>query len=154
MDDYVSKPVRVEELVAALQRALNNMESGSAQASSTASNDAVIDLKTLDNLRELRMEGEPDPLSELIDLFLADTPGRIAQMRTALESADAHALESAAHSLKGSGANIGARKMASLCASVMQHARKNEFEPAAKLVAEVEEGFPKVKAILLNETKR
>jgi len=36
----------------------------------------------------------------------------------------------------------------------MQHAKKNEFAPAGKFVAEVEECFPKLKAILLEEVKR
>ena len=36
----------------------------------------------------------------------------------------------------------------------MQHARKNELPPSATLVKQIEEGFPKVKAILLDELRR
>jgi two-component system sensor histidine kinase/response regulator len=156
MDDYISKPVRIEELDAALQRGFTSMETGSAQPNSPAPSPEgpLVDSESLDNLRSLRMEGEPDPLAELVDLFLNDTPDRLAQMRDALQRADAMALESAAHSLKGSASNLGARVIANHCAKVMQCSRKNELAPAAALVKQIEEGFPKVKAILLDEVRR
>jgi two-component system, sensor histidine kinase and response regulator len=153
MDDYISKPVRVEELEAALDRGLKSMEAGSGPAN--ASNEGpMIDAEALDNLRSLRMEGEPDPLAELVELFLADTPERIRQMQDALQSSNGVALDAAAHSLKGSASNLGAKQIASACAQIMQHARKNEFPPATKLVEEVEKTFPKVKGILLEELKK
>jgi CheY-like chemotaxis protein len=153
MDDYVTKPVRVEELEAALERGLKNMESASAQAN-PSNEGPMIDAEALDNLRSLRMDGEPDPLAELVELFLNDTPDRIKQMQAALQSSNGIDLDAAAHSLKGSASNLGAKQIAAGCARIMQHAKKNEFPPAAKLVAEIEENFPKVKALLLEEVKR
>ena len=153
MDDYVTKPVRVDELEAALERGLKNMESASAQTN-PSNEGPMIDAEALDNLRSLRMDGEPDPLAELVELFLNDTPDRISQMRSALQSSNGIDLDAAAHSLKGSASNLGAKQIASSCARIMQHAKKNECPPAAKLVAEIEETFPKVKALLLEEVKR
>ncbi len=45
-------------------------------------------------------------LREIAALFLADCPQRLAELRTALAQQDRHALERAAHSLKGSLSNF------------------------------------------------
>jgi HPt (histidine-containing phosphotransfer) domain-containing protein len=150
MDDYVSKPVRIEDLESALQRGLEAMdEKNSAPQSAT-----LIDANALENLRSLRLEGEPDPLAELVELFIADTPGRIALLHTAVKNKAAHELEAAAHSLKGSASNLGAATIAARCAQLMQLARSNNLGGAAELVTAVEEDFGKVKPMLLEEVKR
>jgi PAS domain S-box-containing protein len=156
MDDYISKPVRIDELETVLQRGIKAMDTASQSSPlpPPPGEGATVDLEAIQNLRELRMEGEPDPLAELVELFLADTPERIAQMKDSLQRADGHGLEAAAHSLKGSASNLGARNMAADCARLMQGGRKGEFASAAKIVRAIDENFSKVKAILLEEVRR
>jgi len=156
MDDYISKPVRIDELEAALQRGIDSMDSSSAPKSETPkdADEPLVDPAAVENLRALRCEGEPDPLAELIDLFLEDTPERFAQMHDGLKKTDAHALEAGAHSLKGSASNLGALSLASNCGRIMQHARRGEFAAASKLLQCVEIDFAKVKKILLEELQR
>ena len=48
-------------------------------------------------------------LQELAGLFLDECPQRMAEIREAIARRDAAALEQAAHALKGSVANFGAR---------------------------------------------
>jgi len=152
MDDYVSKPVRIEDLEEALQRSLSSMDTHNNP--NPAPNDALIDFEAIENLRALRMEGEPDPLAELIELFLSDTPKRLEQINAALKNSAAHDLESAAHSLKGSASNLGATSLAAACARLMQNARNNELAIAASAAQSVEEQFAKVKEALLQELKK
>ena len=68
MNDYVAKPIRAEELVAALKRAkpLVNGDGGSAAIGYVSLDDAA-----LGNLRDL---GGDEFLGEVIDAFLADAP--------------------------------------------------------------------------------
>ena len=120
----------------------------------TDPNESLLDPAALDNLRSLRMDGEPDPFADLVDLFIKDTPNRIAQIKSALTKLIASDLEAAAHSLKGSASNLGARTIAASCARIMQHARKNEFALATNLLKSVEADFAKVKDALLEEVKR
>jgi HPt (histidine-containing phosphotransfer) domain-containing protein len=75
----------------------------------------VLDPNALDALRGLQDEGDDDLLGELIDLFLEDSPGRIAGMRDAIAREDWPALASWAHGLKGSCGSLGALHMAELC---------------------------------------
>jgi HPt (histidine-containing phosphotransfer) domain-containing protein len=116
--------------------------------------DALINHEALENLRGLRMEGEPDPLAEFVELFLKDTPNRIAQLNAALKNRAAHDLGSTAHSLKGSASNLGAQTIAFTCARIMQCARNDDFAAATGLVKSIEEDFAKVKPLLLAEIKR
>jgi HPt (histidine-containing phosphotransfer) domain-containing protein len=114
----------------------------------------LLDARALENLRALRVQGEPDPFAELVALFIEDTPVRMAQIRQALKRGVAHDLEAAAHSLRGSASNLGAATMAASCGTIMQLARKNELGPVAALVEKIEADFGKVKPALLEELKR
>jgi two-component system sensor histidine kinase/response regulator len=155
MDDYVSKPVRIDELESALQRGLNSMQPKNDPPTPTPPSEGpMLDMEALDNLRALRVEGEPDPLAELVQLFLDDTPERLAQINAALKKSDAAGLESAAHSLKGSASNLGAKNVAAACARLMQQARNHDFATATKLARTVEEDFARVKQVLLDELRR
>src|SRR5687767_10754403 len=118
------------------------------------SNQPLLDPAALANLRSLRMDGEPDPLPDLVQLFINDTAKRIAQIRTAVENSSSADLEAAAHSLKGSASNLGAHTIAATCARIMQQARKNEIAPATDLLKSVEADFAKVREALLEELKR
>jgi HPt (histidine-containing phosphotransfer) domain-containing protein len=114
----------------------------------------LINNEALDNLRSLRTEGEPDPLAEFVELFLSDTPLRLAKLQTALKNSAARDLEAAAHNLKGSASNLGAQTIATSCACIMQHARNNDFSTAAKFLEAAEADFAQVKHLLLEELKK
>src|SRR5439155_3440802 len=55
-----------------------------------------------------RVEGDTALLSEVIDLFIADAPRLLAEIKESLRRNDSQALERAAHALKGSIGNFGA----------------------------------------------
>lgn len=78
-------------------------------------NDQVnIDLSVLASLRDFQQPGEADFVTELIDLFLSDTTTQIEFLRIAVATNDVNERRRLAHLLKGSSANMGARRMAEL----------------------------------------
>jgi len=99
----------------------------------------VLDLTALEALRGLD-EGDEDLLGELIDLFMADAPGRIAGMRDAIAREDWPALASWAHSLKGSCGSLGAMHMADLCGRLESLGRRGGDRREAELVFKELEG--------------
>ena len=133
MNDYVSKPVRVDELRTALQRGLAWME---AQRSNRdiAFATTGFDTETIDALRSLRTFGEQDPLAELVELFLHDTPPRIERIHGGLRVGNFGLVETNAHSIMGSAGNLGARRLAQHCARIVGCARELS---AAKAEAEL-----------------
>jgi len=142
MDDYITKPVRVEELQAALERSPRlGVEEGKPNA---AVSPGPLDGEVLATLRELQEEGEPDILEELFELFLKDTPTRLDAMREAVRQGDSEALRRAAHGQKGSSANLGAGQMEALCAELERKARGGAVKDAPALVTQLETEFARV----------
>lgn len=119
MDDYINKPVQLPELEAAIHRGL-------ADRATQQALEEVIDPVIIASLRQLQMPGKPDPLAELIDLFLKEAPEQIQILDRAAAENNAESLSrtfSAAARLKGSASNLGARNLAALCDEIEQTAR-------------------------------
>jgi PAS domain S-box-containing protein len=135
MNDYVAKPIRAEELVAALKRAkpLGIGDGGSTIAS------VSLDDGALKNLRDL---GGDDFLGEVIEAFLADAPELMATLRRSLDERNHEELRRAAHTLKSNGATLGAEEFAELCRALEQHAKAGDFDGASELVNRVEQKYP------------
>jgi DNA-binding NarL/FixJ family response regulator len=147
MDDYVSKPVDIEELQAAFRRSSTIL----AKAPAPAVLPPTIDEAAFDSLRQLQLlqdEGEPDIIIELIDLFLQDTPQKLAQLRFAAINGEAKKCEQIAHSLKSSSGQLGAKQMMALCARLEQHGQAGEISPAGALLTQLDEEFARVEAAL------
>ena len=141
MDDYISKPVRIEELDSAIARGLSTIESACNEESE------VLDKAVLQGVRDLREPGKPDPLAELIDLFLSDAPPRISKILDAFKAGDILELERAAHSLKGSSSNLGAKCLAAACSEVMGVAREGKL-PEAAAIGRILSEFDRLKPVL------
>jgi CheY-like chemotaxis protein/HPt (histidine-containing phosphotransfer) domain-containing protein len=106
MDGYVSKPLKTEELFAALEEAMvGRPETVSGVAQPPVDTDGVLDREQALE----RVDGDRELLREVIGLFLEDYPETMAEIDTALSEGDAARLNRAAHALKGSVANFGAR---------------------------------------------
>ena len=74
--------------------------------------------------------GDLDLLHELAQLFLDDCPQRLSALRDALARRDRSALESAAHTLKGSAGYIGAAEVFAAAAEVEAIARCGDLADA------------------------
>jgi PAS domain S-box-containing protein len=135
MNDYVAKPIRAEELVAALKRA---RPVGNGDAGSAAVQYVSLDDGALANLRDL---GGDDFLGEVIDAFLADAPELLAMLRRSLEEGSAEELRRAAHTLKSNGATLGAEGFAELCRTLEQRAKAGELDDASQLVDRIEQEY-------------
>jgi two-component system sensor histidine kinase/response regulator len=105
MDGYLAKPIEPKELFNAIE-ALVPITTGMAGNQPTPPQPAMV----LDEAALLaRVEGEHQLLAELVTQFLKEYPRMLEQIREALDRQDARAVERAAHTLKGSVGNFGAK---------------------------------------------
>ena len=111
MNDYLSKPVRVDELAAALRRAPRRTRRGLHVAEPP-----VLVPGPLETLRSLEKPGEEGFLASLLAIFRRDTPLRIEEMERSAAAADTETFRRAAHSLKSSAASLGGTRVEALCA--------------------------------------
>ena len=121
MDDYLSKPLDVDDLARMLRRWVSEHELppvaeqafvANGQRPSSAS---VLDRAALARIRELQGPGESDLLAEMIEAFLDAAPAHLAHVREAVASGDAGRLADAAHALKSGAAYLGAQELQALC---------------------------------------
>ena len=154
MDDYISKPVKSTDLRRVLQEwpgsaaAAPSAEQGPEENKESGKS---VDQAVLDRLRELNEDDEPDILTELIDLFLRDTPPRLAALKDAIKEGNAQALSQTAHVLKGSSANLGATQLAALNAELQSKASDGSLKDASRLLAQLDDEFERVRHILESE---
>jgi PAS domain S-box-containing protein len=112
MDDYVSKPIKAEELFAVIDRVANGLRDNRKQRPSFSSRGNEPPPKDVFDISQALevVNRDRELLKEIATLFLENLPDTIAQIRGAIAKSNANALERAAHSLKGSVGNFGAKR--------------------------------------------
>jgi signal transduction histidine kinase/DNA-binding response OmpR family regulator len=128
MDDYLSKPFTQKQL----QKALARWAARPSASISEFPPDA-LDTTITSQLLELEEE-EPGFICDVIESFFLTAEQSIARMRAAIEDGDLEALRAAAHMVRGSGQQLGARRVGSTCLKLEKAGR----EDANSIVSELE----------------
>jgi HPt (histidine-containing phosphotransfer) domain-containing protein len=144
MNDYLAKPIRVDELVAAIKRTPRREGVSIAPA---ATKDGPIDATVLARLAEGTGD-DADFVSELIQQFVADAPGLIAAARDGLERGDAEEVRRAAHTLKSNAATFGAHELAERSRALEEAAKQSALEDGPARVEAMQSELEIVRAAL------
>lgn len=150
MDDYVSKPIRVEELVQALEKCQPNREVGELRTTDSKmqpSSVVPIDAEVIQEFRATAGESASAFLAELIDCYLEETPKQLQAMKASVAQGNAKAVQQEAHTLKSSSAALGATAIANISKKleVMNYTEINE---AALEILQLEAEYQRVKVAL------
>jgi PAS domain S-box-containing protein len=162
MDDYISKPIQVEELIKVIEMyrlgarphavaPVWPSEPGSTQPRSedqAPNSRRAIDMQMLQQTRQLLGEDGAPQLAGMINRFLADTADLLAAMGYAAAQGDADAIQRAAHKLKSSSALVAATMLSDLCDSLEQALRMNTAVDLREQVQRIEAEFGRVKSEL------
>ncbi|MEY4938388.1 MAG: hypothetical protein RIQ93_123 [Verrucomicrobiota bacterium] len=108
----------------------------------------IIDLQTIEDLRSLNPGDNNEFLREIVVIFLADTPLRIAELDQSLGARDATKFIRAAHSIKGSSAILGALLLRTAAERLEYLCRTDGFDNLATPIAEVKTEFARAMAEL------
>jgi HPt (histidine-containing phosphotransfer) domain-containing protein len=160
MDDYISKPVRLEDLVAVLARIASTATPAPPQAPEPAppaappapppyNDDLSAGSTTLDNamLDEfLASMGATSPAEreEFIGLFIEDTIIYVAALREALQQANVEQFTRAAHTIKSTAAQYGALNLSAQCKELEKRGKAGHLAGTDALVAQVEHEYNRV----------
>jgi PAS domain S-box-containing protein len=149
MDDYITKPVRLETVAAVLERWARRPapDSPEAAASADEGSPGPIDQAQIELLRSLD-DGEGAVLAEIIDQYLAQTvQGRGDLVRVTTEG-DARGMLQVAHKLRGASANVGAVVLAEICSELEAQGRSGRLDGAAGLVDRFDAEFERARHAL------
>jgi HPt (histidine-containing phosphotransfer) domain-containing protein len=106
-----------------------------------------IELQAIEDLRAMN-PGDDSFLRELIQIYLEDSPQRIAEIEQSLAQGDAVRLTRAAHSLKGSSSNFGATQLRAVSERIERLGHSGVLNEVAAQMPELKTEFDRVKAAL------
>jgi PAS domain S-box-containing protein len=147
MDDYVAKPIRVEELVAALERSPAHRDAAppAAPAEPAAPAAGAIDRAVFERL--VATTGGPF-VAELIDTFGEDARELLATLRRTLAATDRDAFRRAAHSLKSTAESLGATGLAALARELEVAARAGSLDGAGARIDRLTDHYERAASAL------
>ncbi|MBE9128103.1 MULTISPECIES: GAF domain-containing protein [unclassified Coleofasciculus] len=164
MDDYISKPIRPEELVRALNASQEKLNAHlvAQEPTTDSSPTSPLDPTAFQALQD--MVNQNDVLVEVINSYLGESPKHLQAMGNALASLQSRAiapedvaiLQQSAHSLKSTSATLSAIRLSQLCQTLeklnFEENSANEQESpltiATALFSEMETEYENVKAAL------
>ncbi len=167
MDDYLSKPVRFQELQKAIEkwglerlkisRSTKSLEDVEMAESSepekkvtkhvNASEDRpTIDPYTLQCLKDMCHVGSGSQLGEIIEMFISDTENQIEMLSEAKDNADR--FKHLSHSLKGSCLMVGANTLADTCLKIEKLGKSGRTDGIETLLDELKRKFSEAKEAL------
>jgi HPt (histidine-containing phosphotransfer) domain-containing protein len=148
MNDYITKPIKADELASALDRwvpapAQIDLHNVSIQPS--------LDDEVFESLKELE-SCAPGLSRKVMDAFLEDTPRRLEDIEQALLGHSAEKLSLIAHTLSGSAGNLGARAFVQICTDLEHSVAGNDWGNCKKLLAALRQELDRLRGVLLAQS--
>jgi CheY-like chemotaxis protein/HPt (histidine-containing phosphotransfer) domain-containing protein len=168
MDGYICKPVKVEELVAALEDVNPRVEAnmgrpGPVRDGAEAATIEAGDARSRTTVGRRSAEVGPGSFlrgmgveyaAELAEAFSMEGEAMVARMRQAARTGDAEGLGRAAHTLKSSSMDVRAVELSSLCAELESRSRSGVPQDADRAITRVLELFEDARARLRRDLGR
>jgi signal transduction histidine kinase/CheY-like chemotaxis protein/HPt (histidine-containing phosphotransfer) domain-containing protein len=111
MDNYVSKPIRAEDLFSVIQNLANRSLDKEKESPPPSKHVRTLAEDVFDLSKAMNaVGGDTELFEEVANLFLEDAADKIANLRKGVVRRDASAVAKAAHTLKGSAGYFGAKR--------------------------------------------
>jgi len=152
MNDYVSKPVNLDDLAGIIARLTTGRQSPTpvappAEVRPTGCPAELDPAGILDTAWAIRRLGiDQETFGPILAISLAELRRRLDEGAKALEQADLAGLTLCAHTLKSTAASIGAGACRALAVELEQAARQGATEQTGRLLARLETAFAAVMA--------
>jgi PAS domain S-box-containing protein len=149
MDDYITKPVRMERLRDVLRAHLADRGAGRAAETPGALPPplaGIMDAAMWKSLREIHSESEGGFLNDIVGLYVDRATASVDALRAAVAGNDMHAILGIAHGLRGSSGNLGFNTMALLCARLEDAARAAALADVRTTVHRLDQELQRVRA--------
>jgi PAS domain S-box-containing protein len=148
MDDYISKPIRIHELIQALLQCRSQLQ----YELSPLSQPSGIDIQALQLLCQ-GVGNDTELVAEIIKCYLAETPKLLQMMENAIAQSDLELLRRAINSLNSSSETLGAKHLSYLCNELeILTATSSNIPKSANLIStHILQEYEQVKAALAGE---
>jgi len=144
MDDYLSKPVKPQELSDMLEKWIVKQNS-SKQEKATVSNinrsQNIFDKAGLFD----RLMGDEKMANEILGEFLKDVPRKLIALKEALENGDAPLVQLHAHTIKGASANMGGEALSETAFEIEKAGKAGDLETVKACMPRLEAQLDRLK---------
>ncbi len=123
MDGYLSKPIDQRTLFAAVE--VPPPAGSGARADARRPAPPAIDVEEMRH----RLGDDDELVADIVALFLADCPQRVAAIKAAVAERDLLAIRATAHALKGSAVNMSAAPLAECAGALELLAERETVDP-------------------------
>ena len=144
MDDYVTKPVRSEDLQQTLQRHLAQSVQGPSAAVGESAMHLAGDADLAARVKELEQEIGAAAMEELVGEFLSDTSRSLERLELALRGSDSSQAVETLHALVDCSANVGAARLAEVCSRLESAIRASDPQDCGPALAQLAEVYRSV----------
>lgn len=143
MDGYITKPIRLEEILQCLKRW------GAVRRAPPAVGDTTdqesVDARRIAEIRGIAERSAPEIFVQLIDLYQEDYEELVKRMRRAARERNPADVARAAHRLKGTSLNLGVTPVAETCVRIESLVANNELASVALLLDHLDEVYGPVR---------
>jgi CheY-like chemotaxis protein/HPt (histidine-containing phosphotransfer) domain-containing protein len=144
MDDYVTKPVRSEDLQQTLQRHLAQSVQGPSASVGESAMHLAGDADLAARVKELEQEIGAAAMEELVGEFLSDTSRSLERLEHALRGSDSSQAVETLHALVDCSANVGAARLAEVCSRLESAIRASDPQDCGPALAQLAEVYRSV----------
>jgi len=137
MDGYVCKPIKAEDLSAAIESLLHD----TPQPEAPAVEPPIDFLAALSNV-----DGDKALLVDMVEAFLLDSPKQLVELRDAIGTRDAERTARVAHSLKGALSYFGVQTAYALASQLETMGRRAELDGASCALQQLEQELEQISA--------
>ncbi len=172
MSDFLSKPVKLENLTRVLGKWLTqpsstihhngeaeshhpeNREASLKSGTSAPDPSPPLDSATLGDLRRLGGDEDPTFFISVIDQFCQDSVTHMDGINLAIQENKSDVLSKVAHAFKGCSRTIGAKPLAELAFQLEQMGQTQNLEKAQAIIVSLQSELERVQAALQDELRQ
>ncbi len=142
MDDYISKPILIEEVQSVIEKwGTVNTSINKIKNKMKIEKEELLDFNIIQGLKDLGSEDDKSFLKEVVGLYLEQAPGLMENIKKYFNENNALKMSQEAHSMKGASLNIGAKKMSEVCKSIELKGKANDLDGLPELIKELDEVY-------------
>jgi CheY-like chemotaxis protein len=149
MDDYLAKPIRPADMRQVIERwnpqnGTTHLARSAPAAASPAAAEPPVEMDRLNSL----VDGDPDGLRELVELYLKQTTQQLAQLEAAVRASQADEVRRVAHSCAGASATLGMNRLVPMLRDLEKQGASGTLTTAAQVCENVAREYKLIQKFL------